>query len=79
MVEFNELQDKMKDTHLRQVLLQKKEVEKVGRDRREWESSVISILGTFVKLSKIDNLFLNDKEIVYHFFAFAISLNNKLL
>lgn len=50
MVEFNELQDKMKDTNMRQVLLQKKEMEKVGRDRREWRSSVISILGTFVKL-----------------------------
>lgn len=71
MVEFNELQEKMKDTNMRQFLLQKKEVEKVGRDRREWGSSVISILGTFVKLSKINNLFLNDKEIVYHFFAFS--------
>lgn len=79
MVEFNELQDKMKDTNMRQVLLQKKEVEKFGGDRREWRSSVISILGTFVKLSKINNLFLNDKEIVYHFFVFSISLNNKLL
>lgn len=70
MVEFNELQHKRKDTNMRQVLLQKKEVGKVGRDRREWGSSVVSILGTFVKLSKI-NLFLNDKEIVYHFFAFS--------
>lgn len=69
MVEFNELQDN--ERHKYETGSFTKEVENFGRDRRERRSSVISILGTFVKLSKINNLFLNDKETVYHFLAFS--------